>query len=369
MSGAMLRRPARGVPVRFGIVGCGAISTQHAEAILAVPGAELAAVESAGEERARAAGERFGVPWGTDLGALLARPDIDAVSICTPSGLHAHQALAAIAAGKHVVVEKPIALWVTDADAIVAAAAAARVSVSTISQRRFEPVMHNLRDAVTGGAFGRPAMIVAEGLYHRPQSYYDSASWRGTRDLDGGVLMNQAIHMVDLLRWVGGPVASVTARIATVGHAMEAEDTATIALRFTSGAVGAIIATTCATPGFPQELRVYGDAGHARIVGDRPVEWVVDTAHWSGPSDPESAAQAADGSGGEPASPGVFAPATWGTDARGHIRQYADIVAAIREGRPSSIDGEEGRAAVEIVTAAYESDRTGRAVDLRRQQR
>ncbi|HEU4571373.1 MAG TPA: Gfo/Idh/MocA family oxidoreductase, partial [Candidatus Limnocylindrales bacterium] len=346
-------------PVRFGLIGCGAISTQHVEAIRAVDGAALVAVASASEERARNAGERWGVAWTTDVATLLARDDVDAVAICTPSGLHAAEALTALRQGKHVVVEKPLALTVADAEAVIAEASRVGRIVATISQRRFEPVTLALREAVEAGAFGHVSLVIAEGIYYRPQSYYDSAAWRGTRAMDGGVLMNQAIHMVDLLRWIGGPVVSVAAHTATLGHEMEAEDAATVSLRFANGALGSIIATTCAEPGFAQELRVYGDRGHARLVGDVAAEWV--TA--DGTPDP-GAVGGAVADAAAAVTPDQLAPATWGTDATGHIRQYADIVAAIRDGRPPAITAEDGRDAVEIVTAAYESDRLGRAIAI-----
>lgn len=345
--------------VRFGLVGSGTISAQHVEAIRAVDGAELVAVESSSIAHARAAGERWGVPWTTDLIELLSRDDVDAIAICTPSGLHAQEALAALRHGKHVVVEKPLALSVADADAVIAEGHRASRLVATISQRRFEPVMQALRAAVLAGAFGRIALIIGEGLYHRPQSYYDSAAWRGTLAMDGGVLMNQAIHMVDLVRWIGGPVASVAGHVATLGHEMEAEDTATVSLRFSDGALGAIVATTCAEPGFAQELSVYGDRGHVRIVGKTAVDWAPAFEAASSVPAPDSSSVWA----------GSLAPPTWGTDATGHIRQYADVIAAIREGRAPAVTGEDGRDAVEIVTAAYDADRSGRAVTLRRFER
>jgi predicted dehydrogenase len=345
-------------PLRFGLIGSGAISTQHVEAIRAAGGAELVAVAgSASTDRARQAGERWGVPWTTDFNELLARDDVDAVAICTPSGTHAAIALAALGRGKHVVVEKPLALTVADADDLIAEGRRVGRLVVTISQRRFEPVMQALAKAVTAGAFGRVALVIAEGLYQRPQSYYDSAAWRGTRALDGGVLMNQAIHMVDLVRWIGGPVESIAAHVATIGHTIEAEDAATVSLRFASGALGAIVATTCAMPEFAPELRIYGDLGHARIVGEEATEWAVEPGSSTWP--PERQAQA------EPAI-GTLAPATWGTDATGHIRQYADLIAAIRARRAPAITGEDGRNAVQIVIAAYQASETGRAVELAR---
>jgi len=350
--------PSASAAVRFALVGCGAISTQHIEAIAAVEGAVLVAVESSTTDRARAAGERWGVPWTTDLDELLNRAEVDAVAICTPSGSHAEIALAALRHGKHVVVEKPLALSTADAGAVIAEGRRAGRLVGTISQRRFEPVMQAVRAAVAANAFGRIALVIGEGLYHRPQSYYDSEAWRGTRAMDGGVLMNQAIHMVDLVRWIGGPVASIAGHVATIGHAMEAEDTATISLRFANGALGSIVATTCAQPGFGQELRVYGDLGHARIVGQQALEWSL--APGSGMSVPvdRTAPEATTTPDAQ------LAPATWGTDATGHIRQYRDIVAAIRTGRAPAVTGEDGRNAVEIVVAAYEASDTGRTMTL-----
>jgi UDP-N-acetyl-2-amino-2-deoxyglucuronate dehydrogenase len=354
------------VEVRFGLVGAGAISTQHAEAMGAVEGARLVAIASASAERARAAAERWGVAWEPDYAGLLARDDIDAVAICTPSGLHAEQAIAAVRAGKHVLIEKPLALSVAEADAVVEEARRQGRVAGMISQRRMEPVMQRLHQAVAAGSLGRLALIVAEGLYSRPQSYYDSAPWRGTRSLDGGVLMNQGIHMVDLVRWMGGPVESVTGQVATLGHEMEAEDTATVTIRFANGTLGEIFATTCAQPGIGQRLHCYGDAGHVTIAGEEPLAW--DVPGLPAPTREATAATPSPapvpGSPSGPGTPAALAPATWGTDATGHIRQYTDFVAAIRDGRPPAVTAQDGRDAIAIVTAAYESDRTGRTVTL-----
>jgi UDP-N-acetyl-2-amino-2-deoxyglucuronate dehydrogenase len=337
-------------PLTFGIVGCGSIATQHLEAIGSVDGTRLGGVMSVSAGRARGVGERWGVAWTTDLDELLDRGDIDAVSILTPSGLHASQAISALARGKHVLVEKPIALSVPDADAVIDEAGKRGLTVATVSQRRFEPVMEALHAAVADGAFGAISLILTEGLYYRPQAYYDSSPWRGTVALDGGVLMNQAIHMIDLVRWLGGPVGSVTAHLATRTHEMEAEDTAVVSLQFASGALGSVVATTSATPEFPPELRLYGDAGHVRIAGEAPTEWEV-----PGYSTPSS---------GAPTIASETASATWGTTAAGYVRQYTDFIGAIRSGRPPTVTARDGRNAVEIVTAAYESSRTGHAVTL-----
>jgi predicted dehydrogenase len=341
-------------PLTIGLVGCGAISTQHLEAIGRIEDARLGGVVSASAERARAVGERHGVPWTTNLDELLGRADIDAVAILSPSGLHPSQALAALGHGKHVLVEKPVALSVREADAVIDEGRRRGLTVATVSQRRFEPVMSALHAAVTAGEFGTISLILTDGIYHRPQAYYDSAAWRGTVGLDGGVLMNQAIHLIDLVRWLGGPVLSVAAHVATRTHTMEAEDTAAVSLEFASGALGAIVATTSATPEAPPELRIYGDAGHARIVGEDPVEWDVPGRAPPAPADDE-APVATSAAGGA---------ATWGTTAAGYIRQYTDFIEAVRTGRQPAVSGTDGRNAVEVVTAAYESSSTGRAVLL-----
>ncbi|MDQ3127697.1 MAG: Gfo/Idh/MocA family oxidoreductase [Chloroflexota bacterium] len=337
----------------IGLLGCGTISTQHLEAIAAVDGIRLGGVASASVERARTDGEHWGVPWTTDVGELLGRDDIDAVSILTPSGLHPSQALAALGKGKHVLVEKPIALTVAAADTVIAAAARQGLTLATVSQRRFEPAIAALQAAVAADALGTISLILAEGIYMRPQSYYDSADWRGTLDLDGGVLMNQAIHLVDVVRWLGGPVRSVAAHAATRTHTMEAEDDAIVSIQFASGVLGSIVATTSADAERPGEIRVHGDIGHVRIVGEAFREWQI-----PGRAAPETAPAQGPTATGTPAS------ATWGTTAAGYIRQYTDFVDAVRTGRAPVVTGEDGRNAVEIVTAAYESARTGRSVSL-----
>lgn len=339
-------------PIRFGLVGAGSISTQHLEALNVIPGARIAAIASASEDHAKAAGERWGVPWTTDVEELVGSDGIDAVTISTPSGLHPGQALAALRHGKHVLVEKPIALSNADARAVVEEARSRGLVAATVSQRRFEPAVRAARDAVADGALGQIVMIVAEGFYLRPQSYYDSAAWRGTVELDGGVLMNQAIHSIDLLRWIGGPVLGVAGHVATITHRMEAEDTATVSLRFASGALGAILATTCAATERPTQLRIDGELGHIRLMGEEAAEWDV-PGRPSPVVDNDAAGSGAAGT-----------TATWGTNAVGYVRQYTDFIDAIRDHREPAVTAEDGAAAVEIIVAAYESSRTGRAVAL-----
>lgn len=323
--------------IRFGLIGCGVVAADHLEALASVDGVQLVGVASTSEASARAVGERTAVPWTTDYEDLLGRTDVDAVAITTPSGLHADMAIAAMRAGKHVLVEKPVAVTLEDADAVIAEASRLGRMVSVVSQRRFEPAVETLVAVAHGGALGELVFLSARSLNYRDQAYYDRAAWRGTLALDGGVLKNQAIHEIDLLCWLGGPVRSVTAHVATLGHEMEAEDTATVSLQFENGALGEISATTCAFPGFEPEVAVFGSQGHARIVGDQPVIWNV---------------------------PSMPAPTIPPSRESGHAAHYRDFVHALETNRAPKVSASDARAALAVVEAAYESSRSGGRVEI-----
>ena len=220
--------------IGFGIVGAGMVARYHARAIAETPGARLAAICRADASRADEAAAELGVPCEASLEALLERPDVDAVCLCTPSGLHAEQALAAARAGKHVLVEKPMALRLADADAMIAACRDAGVRLGVALQRRTDPASRALHDAIRAGELGSLVLGTATVPYFRPQSYYDSAAWRGTWSLDGGgALMNQGIHLVDLLLWLmGGEAEVVGASGGVAQHEIEVEDCVVAALRF-----------------------------------------------------------------------------------------------------------------------------------------
>src|ERR1700761_898982 len=249
----------------FGVVGAGVIGAFHAAAIAMVPDARLVAATDVDPGRAEAFAGRHGCVAAPDLDALTGRDDVDVVAVCVPSGLHAEVGVRAAQAGKHLVVEKPIDVSLAAADRLIAAAAAAGVTATVISQHRFDPGVVELRRLIDGGAFGRLLLGQASTKWWRSQDYYDSASWRGTRAMDGGALMNQGIHYADLLRWCLGPVAEVSALTVTQAHEMEAEDCALATVRFTSGAVGTITATTSVVPGFPERLEISGTQGSAIV--------------------------------------------------------------------------------------------------------
>jgi predicted dehydrogenase len=272
------------------------------------------------------------------------------VCVCVPRGRHAAVGGPAARAGKHLVVEKPIDVTLAAADRLIEAARAAGVALTVISQHRFDPGLIELKRLLGDGALGRLVLAEACTKWYRTQAYYDSAGWRGTWAMDGGSLMNQGIHYVDLLRWCMGPVAEVTAVCATQAHQIEAEDTALAIVRFGSGAVGTILSSTAAYPGFPQRLEITGTDGTVIVEDGRIVRRAFGPQ--AGASEPEGSAGT--GAAADPAA----------IDVASHAAQIADLLAAVEEGRAPAVDGQAGRDALEIVRAVYESARTGAPVGL-----
>ncbi len=340
----------RGWSPGFGIVGAGVIAATHADAISEIGGARLTAVTDVAAEHAAAFAHARGCAAEPDLAALLSREDIDVVCVCVPSGMHAEVGIEAAAAGKHLVVEKPMDVSLDAADALIAAARAAGVRMTVISQHRFDPGPAELRRLLDDDALGQLVLGEAATKWHRTQEYYDTAAWRGTWALDGGSLLNQGIHYADLLRWCMGPVAEVTARTATRAHRMEAEDVALAVLTFASGALGTIVTTTAAFPGSAQRLEITGTDGTVLIEDGKITGRALAT---EGPEigsfHAVDSAAAAD-------------PAAIGTS--GHAAQIADLLAAIDEDREPSVTGQDGRDALELASAVYESAREGRTVVL-----
>ena len=329
----------------------------HAQAIRGLTDAELVAVCDVVRSRAEALAAAFGVPGiFTDLAALLASPDVDVVVIGTPSGLHHVAALAAIEAGKHVIVEKPIDIRLDRADAMIRAADERGVVLSVVAQKRFEQAAVFLKQAVDGGAFGRIAFADASVKWWRSPGYYATGGWKGTWALDGGgALINQSVHQIDLLRWIMGPVRSLYGRAATRVHRIEAEDSAAAVLEFESGALGIVQGCTASYPGHAAALSITGEKGSARLEDGALTEWKI-----AGREDEESEVlarfAAVSGSGGGD-------PTT--ISSKGHELQFRDVVAAIREGRQPLVTGRDGRDALELILAVYESSRTGKPVELR----
>ena len=343
-------------PIGFAIVGAGMVARYHAEAIAQTQGARLAAVCRADAARTVETEARYGVPCETNYAVLLARPDVEVVCICTPSGLHAEQTLAAAQAGKHVLVEKPMALTLADADAMIHACRQRGVLLGVALQRRADPGFAAAQSAIAAGALGQLILGCVTVPYLRTQDYYESAAWRGTWKLDGGgALMNQGIHLLDLLLWYLGDAAEVQAQMTTLAHAIEVEDCISATARFTNGALGSVSATTAAAPGYPHRVEVYGQRGGMQIEGEQIVRWESESM----PHVPGLALSvpgiAPSGAGSSPR----------GISQQGHQRLIANMVTAIREKRQPLVPGEEGRRSLALTLAIYEAARTGRRILLK----
>ncbi|MFI6833669.1 Gfo/Idh/MocA family protein [Kribbella sp. NPDC050241] len=341
--------------MKFAVVGAGVIGETHARLITSLPeGSELVAVVDVEADRAIALSGKYGGEPMTDLKQACARPDIDAVSICLPSGYHADAAITALEAGKHVIVEKPIDVTLAAADRLIDAEQQTGLTVAVISQRRFQHAPAFMHQAVADGRLGRITTGIAESAFWRSQEYYDSGGWRGTVALDGGgALMNQGIHVVDLLLWMLGDPVEVQAYSDRLAHErIEVEDTVAGTVRFRSGAIGSIVATTSTYPGRPVRLSVYGDRGSAVIENDDLI--VFDAA------DAESTAETQSVADGQPAGGASVTQSV----ADAHRNQYLDFIEAVRDGRPPSIGTRDARRALEVVLGIYESARTGAPVQL-----
>lgn len=340
--------------LRFCLVGCGRIAKRHSELLGGgiIEGAELAGVCDLAPERARRIAEQFGVPWFTDMHEMMRTVHPDAVSILTESGYHARHAIELAVHGAHILVEKPMALTLGDADAMIEACDAAGVKLFVVKQNRFNVPVVKLREALQAGRFGKLVMGTVRVRWCRPQSYYDQDSWRGTWALDGGILTNQASHHVDLLEWMMGDVVKVSAMSATRLVRMEAEDTAAVVLTFANGALGIIEATGGARPkDLEGSLSILGEGGSVVIGGfavNRLETWQFVA------QEPEDASIISDFS--------VNPPSVYGF---GHQAYYEHVVDVICNGGPQLVDGIQGRRSLELISAIYESIETGRAVNLR----
>ncbi|QDZ11644.1 Gfo/Idh/MocA family protein [Devosia ginsengisoli] len=339
--------------IRFALVGCGRISNRHAEllGLGAIKGAKLVAVSDVVVEKARRHGERFKVPHFADMHEMMQATAPDVVVVLTESGNHANHVLALAPYGKHIVVEKPMALTLESADAMIKACADAGIKLFVVKQNRFNVPVAKLREALERGRFGRLVLGTVRVRWTRDQAYYDQDSWRGTWALDGGVLANQASHHVDLLEWMMGPVESVFARSATALVRIEAEDTAAVVLKFTSGALGIIEATTAVRPNnLEGSISILGETGSVEIGGfavNKLKVWDFVTAQ--------------DGDDAVMEKFSVNPPNVYGF---GHQAYYEDVVASLTDGTPHLVDGRAGRRSVELINAIYESIETGREIKL-----
>ena len=337
-------------PIRLALVGCGRISRNHFEAIAKLPDLELVAVCDIIESRAREAGVAQGVPWFTSYEQMLTQVPSDAVVIATPSGLHPQHGILAAKAGRHVISEKPMAISLAAADALVQACDEHDVHLFVVKQNRLNPPIQLLKRAVDRGRFGRIYMANCTVRWTRPQEYYDQAPWRGTWEFDGGAFMNQASHYVDLIQWLVGPVESVMAKTATMARRIEAEDSGVAVLKFRSGAIGTIEVTMLTFPrNLEGSITILGEKGTVKIGGTA----VNKVEHWLF-AEYDDDDKLIEQSNTNP-------PSVYGF---GHEAYYRNVVAVLRGEAVPDTDGRAGRKSLELILGIYESAKTGRDVPL-----
>lgn len=343
--------PITGRRIRFALVGCGRIANSHFEAIqrLAVH-CELVDVCDVDPQALQRATASTGAKGHSSLARMLTATNADCVVLTTPSGLHARQAMQVAQAGLHVMTEKPMATRWQDGLAMVKACDDAGVRLFVVKQNRRNPTLQILKKAVAAGRFGRIHMVNVNVFWTRPQSYYDSAAWRGTWEFDGGAFMNQASHYVDLLDWIVGPVESVMAYTGTLARNIEVEDSGVAAIKWRSGAMGSINVTMLTYPkNLEGSITILGEKGSA-IVGGVAVNEIK---HWEFQDEDPMDAAVHDAS--------YQTTSVYGF---GHPLYYKNVIDVLRGEAEAETDGREGLKSLELLIGLYQSARDGRRVNL-----
>ncbi|MUK38108.1 gfo/Idh/MocA family oxidoreductase [Aliivibrio fischeri] len=340
--------------LNFALVGCGRIAKRHSELLGfgQIIGARLAAVCDIVEVKAQKIGEQFNVPYFTDMHQMAQSENIDVFVVLTESGNHADHVVELAKHGKHIIVEKPMALTLEDADRMIEACDVAGVKLFVVKQNRFNVPVIKLREALEAGRFGKLVLGTVRVRWCRPQAYYDQDAWRGTWAMDGGVLTNQASHHIDLLEWMMGDVESVHAMSTTALVDIEAEDTAIVNVRFKNGSLGIIEATTAVRPkDLEGSISVLGSTGTVEIGGFA----VNEMKAWN---------FCEQQSGDETilSKYSVNPPNVYGF---GHQAYYEHVVDAIDNNARQLVDGLQGRKSLELINAIYESIETKKEVHLR----
>lgn len=340
--------------LKFGLVGCGRIAKRHSELLghNQIENASLVAVCDIDEEKAKKIGEQFNVPYYTDMDEMMQKESIDVVSVLTESGYHAKHVINLAKYGKHIVVEKPMALTLDDADAMIKACDENGCKLFVVKQNRFNVPVVKLREAMDEKRFGKLVLGTIRVRWSRDQNYYDQAWWRGRWDMDGGVLTNQASHHVDLLEYMMGDVESVFAKSTTALVNIEAEDTAIVTLKFRNGALGIIEATTAVRPkDLEGSISILGETGTVEIGGFA----VNKMLHWNFTHKKEGDDEVMEKYSVNP--PNVYG--------FGHQAYYEHVVDSILNNKKHLVDGLVGRKSLELISAIYESIETGKEVFLR----
>ncbi len=341
-------------PIAIGILGAGNISDTHARAARAIPGVDVVAVYGQNAARAARLADAYGGRAYDHLEAFLDHRPMDLVAIGSPSSLHAEQGIAAAERGLHVLTEKPLDISAARADALIDAADRSKVKLGVFFQDRLKPDVVRMKQLVDAGAIGRPILASGHVKWYRPPEDYGGSRWRGRRAFDGGgAVINQAIHTLDLLLHVVGPIAVVDARASTGLHQIEVEDTLVATIEFANGALGVFEASTAVYPGYPRRVEVTGTNGTIVLEHDSLSRVDLEDAAGHVPPKEDRAPEPAQNA----ASPIV-------SDATPHRRVLEDFIEAIRTGRPPACDGREGRRSVAVVDALYESAARGKAISI-----
>lgn len=338
--------------IGFGIIGCGVIADFHANALFGL--SEDAVLVGVADARLPAA-ERFArekqVRAFESVDELLACPEIDVVTICVPSGLHAELAIKAANAGKHIIVEKPMAITREQLDAMEEACERNGVMLSSVAQSRFTSGVRKAKQAIEEGYLGKLVCADVYMKFNRSQEYYNTGGWRGTKAMDGGgALMNQGIHGVDLLLYLAGDVKSVYAVSKTLARQIEVEDTLSAVLEFKSGATGVIQATTSVYPGYPRRLELNGDKGTIVLEEGNLIRWDMEDTTLPAVTLKSNVRSSAS------------APTDFSAD--NHTKQFKDVIQALRNGTKPLVDLREGRRAVDLILAIYKSAEEKRVIEL-----
>lgn len=326
--------------IRIGLIGCGRISKNHFEAIARQEDAQVIACCDIIPERAKDAAEKYNISnWTANYEEMLNNPDIDLISICTPSGLHPEHGIQAAKAGKHVLTEKPMACRLNEADELIKACDEAGVKLFVVLQNRLNPAIQLVRRAFEEGRFGKIYMITSNVFWTRPQEYYDMAPWRGTWALDGGAFMNQASHYVDMVQWFGGPIEEVKSITATLARNIEAEDTGSAIIRFENGAIGSINVTMLTYPkNLEGSITILGEKGTVRIGGtsmNKIEQWDF--------TDKEEYDDEIEQYNTNPASVYGF----------GHSGYYNNVIDSLQHNAIPSSNGHEGRKSLNLLEQVY----------------
>jgi predicted dehydrogenase len=352
--------------IKTAVIGGGKVGHTHAQALASLPESEFVAVCGRDMSRTQAFADRYGVKAFVNVGEMIATTGVQAVMICTPHPVHAGPAIAAMKAGAHVLVEKPLASTLQDCDAMIAHAAAAGVKLGVISQRRWYEPVRRVKNALDAGKIGRPILGVAMLLGWRDKTYYESDAWRGTwSDEGGGVLVNQAPHQLDLLQWFMGPIDEVFGYWDNLNHPfIEVEDTAVATLRFKNGGLGSIVVSNSQKPGLFGKVHVHGesgasvgvqtDGGSMFISGMTTVQEPPVNDLWTVPGEEQLLDQ------WKAEDRATFAAVD--VTSHYHRLQVQDFLQAIMENREPLVTGRDGRVTVEMSTAIYRSQRDGAPV-------